>query len=86
MKAVVYALFFTLLAAGATMQLGGIMGGAAVFVFPLLVFLAQTMAYSMALQVPFAGSAVISICVMVVGWIVQLVFGLSASTTLNIMS
>ncbi len=86
MKAVIYSLFFTLLAGVVATQLGGVMGGGVVFVFPMLVFLAQTIAYSMALEVPLFGSALISICVMIVGWIIQIVFGISASTTLNIMS
>ncbi len=86
MKAVIYSLFFTLLAGVVATQLGGVMGGGVVFVFPMLVFLAQTIAYSMALEVPLFGSALISICVMIVGWIIQIVFGISASSTLNIMS
>ena len=44
------------------------------------------MAYSIALEVPFSGGAIISLCVMVVGWVMQLLFGLTASTIFKMMS
>jgi hypothetical protein len=85
-KAVIYALGFTVLAFGLTFQLVGMTASPVILLLPVLIFLGQAMAYSIALEVPFSGGAIISLCVMVVGWVMQLLFGLTASTVFKMMS
>ncbi len=81
-KAIIYAFFFSVL----SLIFLGSVGGPITIIAPIIVFLAQALAYSIALEVQFVGSILISILVMILGWVTMQVFGLSVSATLKLVS
>jgi hypothetical protein len=81
-KAVAYSLFFSIIALGAIFVFAP-----AIFILgPILLFCAHTLGYSIALEVPFVGSAVISLCVLAIGWGIMFAFGLSSVALTQLIS
>ena len=87
-KAVLYVLIFSIIAFIFTNQLAGALSAPLVMLLlPVLILFAQALAYSYSLDIPsLLGCFVISVCVTIVGWLVSLVFGLSFTSTLHLMS
>ncbi|MGL1931353.1 MAG: hypothetical protein OCC45_06285 [Desulfotalea sp.] len=79
-KATIYSIFFTVLA----ILLVWMTGGTAIYLLPIIVFIAQAYAISISLNVPFVGSAIIAIIIIAVGWLTMTVFGISLTGTLQI--
>lgn len=76
LKAVVYSLIFSAVA----VLLVVVSGGSAFIIFPFLLWGAQAYAYSLALEINFWGSAIISMIVMVAGALTMMVFKISMLT------
>lgn len=86
-KSVIYVILFSIIASIFSFQLiDALSAPYLIFLAPVFVFLAQALGYSMALEIPLIGSAILSVCITFVGWLVLTVFGLSFSTAFHLVS
>lgn len=87
LKAVAYVSIFSSIAFVFTIQILNTFSAPYLFILlPIFVFSAQALGYTMALEIPFFGGTILSICLIFAAWLISLVFNFSFTTTLRLLS